>query len=81
MRTFENWSRIHRSAPREWASPGDEDELRRVIRSSVSKGRRVKVVGGCHSWSDIAVPDDLAIDLGHMRGIVAICLLYTSRCV
>lgn len=72
MRTFENWSRLHRSAPREWASPNDENELRRVIRSAASEGRRVKVVGGCHSWSDIAVPDDLAVDLAHMRGVVGI---------
>jgi len=72
MRTFENWSGLHRHTPRKWMSPHDEDELRRMVQSAASEGGRVKVVGSGHSWSDIAVPDDVAVDLDHMRGVVAI---------
>jgi FAD/FMN-containing dehydrogenase len=72
IRTFENWSGLHRRTPREWISPHDEDELRRILQSAATEGRRVKVVGGAHSWSDIAVPDDVAVDLAGMRGVVGI---------
>ncbi len=72
MRTFQNWSGLHSRTPREWISPHDEDELRRVVQAAATERRRVKVVGSGHSWSDIAVPDDVAVDLDNMRGVVAI---------
>lgn len=72
MRTFENWSKVHRCTPREWLSPRSEDELREVVLRAARDGRRVKVVGSAHSWSDIALPEDVAIDLDHLRGVVAI---------
>ncbi|MFO0549111.1 MAG: D-arabinono-1,4-lactone oxidase [Polyangiaceae bacterium] len=70
-RTFTNWSRVFRSTPREWHAPSSETELLELFDRARRENLRLKVVGTGHSWSDIAVPDELAVDLGAMRGVIA----------
>lgn len=72
MREFQSWSGHQRSTPRAWSEPHGEEELANVVAAADRDGRRVKAVGSGHSWSDAALPDDLAIDLRHFRGIVAL---------
>lgn len=72
MRTFVNWSLLHTSRPRRWECPRDEEAASGVLRRAALEGRAVKVLGSGHSWSDIAVPEDIAIDSSGLRGVLAI---------
>jgi FAD/FMN-containing dehydrogenase len=65
-RPFVTWSRVVRTAPVEWHAPATEDELKELVRSS----RRVKVVGSGHSVSAVAAPEERAVRLHRMAGVV-----------
>lgn len=71
-REFRTWSGHHRATPRVWQSPHSEAELQEALRRADASGLRVKAVGSGHSWSDIAVPEEVAIDLAHLRGVIAV---------
>ena len=44
--------------------PATDAPLKPVaVREADRAGRRVKPIGSGHSWSDIAVPDDVLVDL------------------
>jgi len=66
MRRFVNWARTVVSVPHAWEEPRDEEEVVRVVK----RGMRVKVVGAGHSWSAIAAPDQIAMSLDRMSGII-----------
>ncbi|UJR80187.1 D-arabinono-1,4-lactone oxidase [Sandaracinus amylolyticus] len=72
MRSFRTWSGYHTTIPARWATPGSEAEIAALLREADRAGRRVKVIGSGHSWSDIALPDDVCVDLRRMRRILAI---------
>jgi L-gulono-1,4-lactone dehydrogenase len=69
---FENWSGLHGSTPRRWDSPSSEAELAELLSRASREGRRVRAVGSGHSWSDVAVPEDIALDLRRHTGVVSI---------
>lgn len=69
---FQNWSGLHRSTPRRWISPSSEAELAEQLSRASREGRRVRAVGSGHSWSDVALPEDIALDLRKHAGVVSI---------
>lgn len=69
-RAFRNWSGLHRSVPRAWETPGSEAELIELLSRSDAAGRRCKAIGSGHSWSDAAVPEDIAIDTTRLEGVL-----------
>lgn len=72
MRTFANWSALHTSRPRRWETPETEEQASGILVRAAQEGRAVKVIGSGHSWSDIAVPADVAIDSSRLSGVVAV---------
>ncbi len=52
--------------------PASEDEIAARLREAARAGRRVRPIGSGHSWSDIALPDDVCVDLQRMRSVLAI---------
>jgi L-gulono-1,4-lactone dehydrogenase len=72
MRTFRTWSGHHTCIPSRWATPGTEAETAALLREADRARRRVKPVGSGHSWSEIALPDDVCVDLRRMRRVLAI---------
>lgn len=52
--------------------PSSEDELAEGLANATREGRAVHAVGSGHSWSDAAVPVDVAVDLSRLRGVEAI---------
>lgn len=63
-----NFGRNLSFAPRRIARPDSVDALSEVIRGA----RRVRAVGGAHSWSPAIVTDDTLVSLDRMRRVLAI---------
>ncbi len=70
--TFINWARTFTSQARAACDPADEMEAARIVRQATAAGRRVRAVGAGHSWSDIAVPEDILLRLDRMRSVVSV---------
>lgn len=60
---FENWGRCASAEPVAIVEPATEAEVVAAVREAGARGRRVKVVGGGHSWSDIACTDGVMLRL------------------
>jgi L-gulonolactone oxidase len=63
---FETWGRTFTCAPAEWARPTTEAEVVDVVRRATAAGRKVKVVGAGHSWSDMALTDGVVLQLDRL---------------
>lgn len=63
-RTWRNWAGNQSCAPAAIVRPSAEDELVDAVRAAADDGRRVKVVGSGHSFTDIACTDGTLVDLG-----------------
>jgi FAD-linked oxidoreductase len=54
------------------SKPQTESELQQVVQSAQASGRRVKAVGSGHSFTAIAVSEEVLVDLSNYDEIVAI---------
>jgi len=68
---WRNWSGQHRATATTRATPVTEVELRHAVGDAVRSGRRIKAVGAGHSFTPIAVADDVLLDLAGWTGLVA----------
>lgn len=71
-RRFENWSGRHAFVPNAWEEPEGEAQVAALVRWAQAHGRRLKVIGAAHSWSDIGVPDDVLVSLDRIAGLRAL---------
>ena len=71
-REWTNWAGNQRCRPALVERPRTEDEVAAVVRRAAADGRRVKVVGSGHSFTDIATTDGVLVDLRHLTGIVRV---------
>ena len=69
---FVNYAKTVRTTPRQWQSRSSEEEVSKAVADAAASGRRVRVVGAGHSWSAIAAPEDVALTLDGLTGIVAL---------
>jgi L-gulonolactone oxidase len=60
---WRNWGRTYACRPAALARPRTEEEIRQVLERARRAGRRVKVVGAGHSFTDIACTDGVMISL------------------
>lgn len=70
MPRWSNWARNQQSHPVIVEKPVSEAEVCAIVRRAASNKQRVKVVGSGHSFTGIAVPDEVMIDLSKMNRIV-----------
>lgn len=63
---FRSYSRVVRTGPLTWHAPTTEDEVVAAVRSA----RRLKVVGAGHSFSPIAAPEQHAMTLDGLSGVL-----------
>jgi FAD/FMN-containing dehydrogenase len=68
---FVNFAGTVRTAPRTWMAPRSEAELAACVAKTAESGGRLRVVGAGHSWSGIAAPEDVAVTLDGLSGVVA----------
>lgn len=58
--------------PTEIQRPSSKESIANILREASQTGRSVTVVGSRHSWSDIAVPEDIMLSLENYAGVVDI---------
>lgn len=68
---FVNFAGTVRTAPTRWLAPLSEAELGASVAKTAESGGRIRVVGAGHSWSEIAAPEDVAVTLDRLSGVVA----------
>lgn len=71
-RTWTNWSKLQRATPSTVETPWTRTELQRVVQQAIAQGRRIKAVGSGHSFTGIAIADEIQLDLSNYTGIVAL---------
>ena len=70
MPSWINWAGNQQSKPVRIERPASELEVVEVVRRAVAERLRVKVVGSGHSFTGIAVPDEVMVDLTRMNRVV-----------
>ena len=70
MPSWTNWAGNQKSRPVTIEKPRTDSEVVAVIQCAVNSQQRVKVVGSGHSFTGIAVPDEVMIDLSRMNRVV-----------
>uniref|UniRef100_A0A674G9D5 L-gulonolactone oxidase n=1 Tax=Taeniopygia guttata TaxID=59729 RepID=A0A674G9D5_TAEGU len=69
---FRNWAGTHGCCPELFFQPGSLQEIRQILALARQRGKRVKVVGGGHSPSDIACSDGFMIHMGKMNRVLQV---------
>lgn len=69
---WRNWSRTASARPARAWRPRDTDDVVRAVRWAGRAGLRVRVVGGGHSFTPVAVTDGVLLDLGRLSGVEAV---------
>ncbi|XP_068034076.1 L-gulonolactone oxidase-like, partial [Anomalospiza imberbis] len=69
---FQNWAGTYGCCPELFFRPGSVQEIRQILELARQQGKRVKVVGGGHSPSDIACSDGFMIHMGKMNRILEV---------
>ncbi|KFV15098.1 L-gulonolactone oxidase, partial [Pterocles gutturalis] len=69
---FQNWAKTYGSSPELYFQPTSVEEIREILDMARQRGKRVKVVGGGHSPSDIACTDDFMIHMGKMNRVLKV---------
>jgi L-gulono-1,4-lactone dehydrogenase len=70
LMAWNNWARNQHCNPAVAARPRSVDELQSIIRDAREQSRRVRPVGSSHSFSKLAVCDDVQISMRSMPGRV-----------
>ncbi|NP_001088534.1 uncharacterized protein LOC495407 [Xenopus laevis] len=69
---FENWAQTYGSSPELYFQPTCVEEIKEILDLARQRSKRVKVVGGGHSPSDIACTDDFMIRMDKMNRILKV---------
>ena len=69
MPSWKNWAGNQQSKPFRIERPASESDVVEIIRQAVLNKQRVKVVGSGHSFTGIAVPDEVMIDLTRLNQV------------
>lgn len=69
---WQNWAGNVKGEPSQTLLPRDVKQLSNLIWNSQKQHKTIRVTGAAHSFSPVAKPDDVAISLHHMRGLIEI---------
>ncbi|XP_051781375.1 L-gulonolactone oxidase-like [Erpetoichthys calabaricus] len=69
---FNNWAQTYSSSPELFFQPANAEEVKQILDLARQRGKRVKVIGGGHSPSDIACTGDFMIQLDKMNRILEV---------
>jgi FAD-linked oxidoreductase len=69
-RVWRNWSGRVECRPAKFAEPKSLEELQAVVRDAAAGGKKVRVVGSGHSFTELVATDDTLITLDGLQGLV-----------
>lgn len=69
---WRNWTGDERCRPVERARPGSTEELAGLLARACAEGRRVRVAGSGHSFSDLVLTEGLLISLDRMSRVLEV---------
>jgi L-gulonolactone oxidase len=69
---WRNWGRNQEAVALDVRTPGTVEEVAAAVREASATGRRVKVVGSGHSFTGIAVADDIRMHLHRLAAPIAV---------
>jgi L-gulono-1,4-lactone dehydrogenase len=67
---WRNWAGDQECRPAEIVRPRDRDELAAAILAAAEAGRKVSVAGARHSFTETALTDGTAIEVGALSGVI-----------
>jgi L-gulono-1,4-lactone dehydrogenase len=67
-----NWAGNQRCVPAEVHEPTSTDEVAAIVRAAAQAGQRVKVIGGGHSFTDVAMTDGHLLSLDAMNRLLRV---------
>ena len=70
--SWRNWARNQQAVAVDVLTPGTVDEVARAVKNASETGRRIKTVGSGHSFTAIAVADDIRMSLHRLASPVSI---------
>lgn len=71
-RDWQNWVGYETAQPEQKLSPSSVAELQDIIKKARTDKKRIRVTGAAHSFSGCAKPEEIAITLHHMRGLISV---------
>lgn len=67
-----NWAGNQRCVPIEVYEPASTEEVAGIVRRAAAANQRVKVIGGAHSFTDVAMTDGHLLSLDAMNRIIGV---------
>ncbi len=71
-RKWQNWVGYVTAEPEQKLTPSSVEEIQEIIREARADKKRVRVTGAAHSFSGCAKPEEIAISLHNMRGLISV---------
>ena len=67
---WRNWSRLEKARPSRVVTPTDTDEVGVIVREVAERGGTIKTTGTAHSFTGIAVPEDVLLRPEGLSGVL-----------
>ena len=67
-----NWAGNQRCVPEHVHEPASTEEVASIVRTAAEAGERVKVIGGAHSFTDVAMTDGHLLSLDAMDRVLGV---------
>lgn len=71
-RDWQNWVGYVTAEPEQKLTPSSVEELQVIIKQARADKKRVRVTGAAHSFSGCAKPEEIAVTLHNMRGLISV---------
>lgn len=69
---WENWVGYVTAKPEQKLTPSSVDELQQIVKQARKDKKKIRVTGAAHSFSGCAKPEEIAISLHNMRGLISV---------
>lgn len=71
-RKWSNWSESYSAYPGTFYAPTSIEEVSDIVKQHVQHKKTIRVTGAAHSFSPIAMPEQSALSLHHLRGLIRV---------
>lgn len=67
-----NWSENYLAYPSNFYAPCSIEEVCEIVKQHATTGKTIRVTGAAHSFSPVAMPEQSALSLHNLRGLISI---------